>query len=63
MATVVAGEFEDLLAIGLAVLIGNDPDLDLAARDVPMAEIDAVAASKSPVVVLLNQSALSGPAG
>jgi DNA-binding NarL/FixJ family response regulator len=62
MATVVAGEFEDLLAIGLAVLIGNDPDLDLAARDVPMAEIDAVAASKSPVVVLLNQSALSGPA-
>jgi NarL family two-component system response regulator LiaR len=62
MATVVAGEFEDLLAIGLAVLIGNDPDLDLAARDVPMNEIDAVASSKAPVVVLLNQSALSGPA-
>jgi DNA-binding NarL/FixJ family response regulator len=62
MATVVAGEFEDLLAIGLAVLIGNDPDLDLAARDVPMDEIDAVASSKSPAVVLLNQSALSGPA-
>jgi DNA-binding NarL/FixJ family response regulator len=62
MATVVAGEFEDLLAIGLAVLIGNDPDLDLAARDVPMAEIDVVASSKSPAVVLLNQAALSRPA-
>ena len=62
MATVVTGEFEDLVAIGLAVLIGNDPDLDLAARDVPMDEIDAVASSKSPAVVLLNQSALRGPA-
>ena len=62
MATVVAGEFEDLLAIGLAVLIGNDPDLDLAARDVPMDEIDAVASSKSPAVVLLNFGTLSAPA-
>jgi DNA-binding NarL/FixJ family response regulator len=61
MATVVAGKFEDLIAIGLSVLIGNDPDLDLAARDVPLAEIESVAAKHSPAVVLLNSGALSGP--
>ncbi len=61
MATVVAGKFEDLIAIGLSVLIGNDPDLDLAARDVPLSEIESVAAMHSPVVVLLNSGALSGP--
>jgi len=61
MATVVAGKFEDLIAIGLSVLIDNDPDLDLAARDVPLPEIESIAANHSPVVVLLNSGALSGP--
>ena len=61
MATVVAGKFEDLIAIGLSVLIGNDPDLDLAARDVPLSEIESVAGKHLPAVVLLNSGALSSP--
>jgi DNA-binding NarL/FixJ family response regulator len=61
MATVVAGRFEDLIAKGLEVVIGNDPHLDLAARDVPLSEIDQVAAKHSPAVVLLNFAALGSP--
>jgi DNA-binding NarL/FixJ family response regulator len=61
MATVVAGRFEDLVAMGLAVLIENDPDMDLAARDVPMPDIPDVAAKHAPAVVLLNYSELSSP--
>jgi DNA-binding NarL/FixJ family response regulator len=62
MPTVVAGKFEDLAAIGLAVMIGDDPDLELPARDVPMTEIEAVVARHSPDVVLLNFGTLSAPA-
>jgi DNA-binding NarL/FixJ family response regulator len=62
MATVVVGKFEDLIAIGLSVLIGDDPDLDLAARDVPLSELESVAARHSPVVILLNSGAISSPA-
>lgn len=61
MATVVAGKFEDLIARGLEVVIGDDPDLELAARDVPLSEIDQVAAKHSPSVVLLNFAALGSP--
>jgi DNA-binding NarL/FixJ family response regulator len=61
MATVVAGRFEDLIAKGLEVVIGNDPDLDLVARDVPLSEIASVAAKHSPAVVLINYGALGGP--
>ena len=62
MATVVAARFEDLIAIGLSVVIGEDPDLDLVASDVPLSELESVAANHSPCVVLLNFAALSGPA-
>ncbi|HEX6653343.1 MAG TPA: response regulator transcription factor [Thermoleophilaceae bacterium] len=61
MATVVAGKFEDLIAKGLEVVIGDDPDLELAARDVPLPEIESVAAKHSPAVLLLNFGALSNP--
>ena len=61
MATVVAGKFEDLVARGLEVVIGDDPSLDLAASDVPLSEIDQVAARHSPAVVLLNFAALESP--
>jgi DNA-binding NarL/FixJ family response regulator len=61
MATVVAGRFEDLIAKGLEVVIGSDPDLELAARDVPLSEIDQIAAKHSPAVVLLNLAALDSP--
>jgi DNA-binding NarL/FixJ family response regulator len=62
MATVVAGKFEDLIAKGLEVVVGDDPDLDLAASGVPLSEIESVAAKHSPTVVLLNFAALSSPA-
>ena len=62
MPTVVAGRFEDLVEIGLAVLIDEDPQLELAARDVPMDEIATAVAEHAPEVVLLNFGALGGPA-
>jgi DNA-binding NarL/FixJ family response regulator len=61
MATVVAGKFEDLVARGLEVVIENDPDLDLAARDIPLSELESVVARHSPAVVLLNFGALTSP--
>ncbi|MET0614927.1 MAG: response regulator transcription factor [Thermoleophilaceae bacterium] len=61
MATVVAGKFEDLIAKGLESVIEGDPDLDLAARDIPLSEIESVAARHSPAVVLLNFAALASP--
>jgi NarL family two-component system response regulator LiaR len=61
MATVVAGKFEDLVAIGLSVLIEDDPSLDLVARDLPLRDIEPVAAKHSPAVVLLDIGALGGP--
>jgi DNA-binding NarL/FixJ family response regulator len=42
-------------------VIGNDPNLDLAARDVPLSEIEQIAAKHSPAVVLLNFAALDTP--
>jgi len=61
MATVIAGKFEDLIAIGLRVLIDEDPNLDLAASDVPLRDMESVVANHAPAVVLLNLGALSGP--
>jgi DNA-binding NarL/FixJ family response regulator len=61
MATVVAGKFEDLVAIGLTALIDDDPNLELVARDVPLRELESVVAKHSPAVVLLNLGALTGP--
>ncbi len=62
MPTVITGNFEDLAAIGLAVTIGEDPNLDLLARDVPMEEIDTAVGRHRPDVVLLNFGTLDGPA-
>jgi NarL family two-component system response regulator LiaR len=62
MATVVAAQFEDLVGIGLSVLIAEDPDLDLVASDIPMSELEAAVEEHSPSVVLLNFGVLSGPA-
>jgi DNA-binding NarL/FixJ family response regulator len=62
MATVVLGRFEDLVAIGLSVVIEDDPDLDLVARDVPLSELESVVAEHPPCVVLLNFAAIAGPA-
>ena len=59
MATVVAGKFEDLLAIGLRVVIDEEPSLDLVAHDVPLRDMESVVARHSPAVVLVNLAALS----
>jgi DNA-binding NarL/FixJ family response regulator len=61
MATVVATEFEDLVSIGLGLMIGEDPNLELVAHDVPMSEIHAAVAKHAPSVVLLNFGTLRGP--
>ncbi len=58
MPTVVAGKFEDLVSVGLDVLIGDDPNLQMVERGVPMDEIEAAVGRHSPEVVLLNFGAL-----
>jgi DNA-binding NarL/FixJ family response regulator len=62
MPTVVAGKFEDLVSVGLEVLISKDPSLDLVARDVPMPEVEQAVAKHAPSVVLLNFGTLPKPA-
>ena len=61
MQTVVAGKFEDLVSVALRVLIAEDPNLELVARDVPMPEIEAAVAKQEPAVVLLNFGTLPAP--
>jgi DNA-binding NarL/FixJ family response regulator len=62
MPTVVAGKFEDLVSLALEVLIGEDPSLELVARDVPMPDVEAAVAKHEPSVVLLNFGTLPAPA-
>ena len=62
MPTVVAAKFEDLVAVGLAVLIGEDPNLELVADGVPVDEIEAAVERHAPSVVLLNFGTLRAPA-
>jgi DNA-binding NarL/FixJ family response regulator len=62
MPSVVSAKFEDLAAIGLGVLIGDDPNLELVAEGVPHDEIEAAIERHSPSVVLLNFGTLRAPA-
>ena len=62
MPTVVSGKFEDLVAVGLSVLIGDDANLELVADGVPVDEIEAAVEKHSPNVVLLNFGTLRAPA-
>jgi DNA-binding NarL/FixJ family response regulator len=62
MPTVIAGQFEDLVAVGLDVLIGADPNLELVARDVPATEMGTAIGTHRPTVVLLNFGTLPSPA-
>src|SRR5919106_6773251 len=54
MPTVVSAKFEDLVAVGLSVLISEDANLDLVAAGVPMEEIPRAIEEHAPAVVLLN---------
>jgi DNA-binding NarL/FixJ family response regulator len=59
--TVVSARFEDLVAVGLRVLISDDPNLELIAESVPMDEVDAAIERHRPDVVLLNFGTLGSP--
>ena len=62
MPTVVSAKFEDLVAVGLRVLISEDPNLELVAAGVPMEQIEAAIEDHAPDVVLLNFGGLDTPA-
>jgi DNA-binding NarL/FixJ family response regulator len=61
MPSVVSAKFEDLVAVGLGVLISEDPNLDLVAGGVPMEEIERAIEKHTPAVVLLNFGTLRAP--
>jgi DNA-binding NarL/FixJ family response regulator len=62
MPSVVSAKFEDLVAVGLRVLISEDPNLDLVAADVPIQEVEQAIEKHAPAVVLLNFGTLRAPA-
>jgi DNA-binding NarL/FixJ family response regulator len=62
MPSVVSAKFEDLVVIGLKVLISEDPNLELVATGVSMDLIGDAIEQHSPDVVLLNFGTLRAPA-
>jgi DNA-binding NarL/FixJ family response regulator len=62
MPSVVSAKFEDLVAVGLKLLISEDPNLELVATGVPMERIEDAIDEHSPDVVLLNFGTLRTPA-
>jgi DNA-binding NarL/FixJ family response regulator len=61
MPTVLAAKFEDLVAIGLRMLISEDPNLELVADDVTMDAVEAAVGRLRPDVALLNFGTLGSP--
>jgi DNA-binding NarL/FixJ family response regulator len=61
MPTVLGAKFEDLVAIGLRVLISEDPNLELLADAVEMDGVEAAIERRRPDVVLLNYGTLGSP--
>jgi DNA-binding NarL/FixJ family response regulator len=61
MPTVVTAKFEDLVAIGLEVLISDDPNLELVASDVDGGRIGEALSEHQPAVVVLNFGTLGAP--
>jgi DNA-binding NarL/FixJ family response regulator len=62
MPSVVSAKFEDLVAVGLRVLISEDANLDLVAADVAMDDLEQAIERHNPAVVLLNFGTLRTPA-
>ena len=60
--TIVSARFEDLVSIGLASLIAEDPNLELVANEVDLDRLEAVLDEQRPSVVLLNFGTLPNPA-
>jgi DNA-binding NarL/FixJ family response regulator len=61
MPTVLGAKFEDLVAIGLRVLISEDPNLELLLDAVEMDGVEAAIEGYRPDVVLLNYGTLGSP--
>src|SRR5919107_3325669 len=61
MPTVLGAKFEDLVAIGLRVLMSEDPNLELLADAVPMDGVEPAIERHRPDVVLLNYGTLGSP--
>ena len=61
MPTVLGAKFEDLVTIGLRVLISEDPNLELLADAVEMDGVEAAIERHRPDVVLLNYGTLGSP--
>ena len=61
MPTVLGAKFEDLVAIGLRVLISEDPNLELLADAVTMDGVESAIERYRPDVVLLNYGTLGSP--
>jgi DNA-binding NarL/FixJ family response regulator len=61
MPTVLGAKFEDLVAIGLRVLISEDPHLELLAEAVETDGVEAAIERHRPDVVLLNYGTLGSP--
>jgi DNA-binding NarL/FixJ family response regulator len=62
MPSVISAKFEDLVAVGLRVLISEDPNLELVSTDIPMDRIESAIEEHEPAVVLINFGALRAPA-
>ena len=59
---VVSGKFEDLVAVGLRVLIAEDPNLELVAADVRPDQLEKTIEQHDPDVVLVNFGTLRSSA-
>jgi DNA-binding NarL/FixJ family response regulator len=59
---VVACKFEDLVNVGLKQLISEDPNLSLAASEVPAGQVEEAIREHEPAVVLINFGSLRTPA-
>ena len=60
--SVISSKFEDLVAVGLRVLISEDPNLELVAADIPMDQVTDAIEKHEPAVVLINFGTLRAPA-
>ena len=58
----ISSKFEDLVAVGLRVLISEDPNLELVAADIPMDQVTGAIEKHEPAVVLINFGTLRAPA-
>jgi DNA-binding NarL/FixJ family response regulator len=56
--TVILTQFEDILGLGLRVLIDGDPALDLIASDIPHDELAQVLSDQAPRVAVINFGSL-----